>query len=184
MNEVTGRDDRLLARLRLLGWSVAVALIATPLILMKVAPEAGFNWTLSDFIFAAALIGGTGLLLELAVRMSSNWSYRIGSAVALGASFLLTWSNLAVGYIGSENNPYNVVFFGVIAVAFAGALLSQARARGMAWTMAAAGVAHAIAGAAGYPQDTRTAPITIVFVGLWLVSAALFHRAAREQPID
>ena len=181
MTGTTKDDDRLLVRLRSLGWGVAVAMILTPIILMQVAPQTGFTWTSSDFIFAAALIGGTGILLEIAVRMSSNWSYRIAAAVALGASFLLIWSNLAVGYIGSEDNPYNAVFFGVIAIAIAGALLSRLQARGMAIAMTAAGIAHAVAGGIGFAQDTRTGPITIVFVALWLCSALLFRKAAREE---
>ena len=174
-------DDRLLARLRMLGWSIAVAMVATPLILMQVAPQSGFNWTLSDFVFAAALIGGTGLMLEIAVRFSSNWFYRIGAAIALGASFLLMWSNLSVGYIGSEDNPYNLVFFGVVALAVGGALVCRGKAVAMAWVMAAAGIAHAAAGAIGFPQDERTGPITIVFVGLWLLSAYMFRKAARTD---
>ena len=181
MSGITKDDDRLLARLRLLGWGVAVAMIVTPLILMQVAPQTGFNWGLNDFIFAVAAIGGIGLLLEIAVRMSTNWPYRIASAIALGASFLLIWSNLAVGYIGSEDNPYNSVFFGVVAIAFGGALLSRLQAGGMALAMTAAGSAHAFAGAFGFPHDSRTGPITIVFVAFWLSSALLFRKAARDE---
>jgi hypothetical protein len=46
--------------------------------------------------------------------------------------------------------------------------------------MLAAGIAHAIAGAIGFPQDPVTGPITIVFTAMWLASAALFHKAAKE----
>jgi hypothetical protein len=99
--------------------------------------------------------------------------------LGLAASTLLIWANGAVGYIGSEDNPYNLVFFGVVAIAFAGALISAFSARGMAWTMLAAGTAQALAGFGGAAEDPRTIPITIVFIGMWLGAARLFQMAAR-----
>ena len=165
--------------LRPILWGGAGLLLLLPLWAMNFAPGLGFNWTLSDFLFAALLIGGVGLAFELALRISPNWSYRGGAALGLAAGFFLIWANGAVGYIGSEDNPYNLVFFGVIAVAFAGALVSAFRAKGMAWTMLATAIAHAAAGFGGAAQDPRTIPITIAFVGMWLGSARLFQMAAR-----
>ena len=162
---------------RPLLWGGAALLLLAPLVAMQFTREV--NWTVSDFLFAALLVGGTGLAFELAVRVSSNWSYRAGAALGLAAGFLLIWANGAVGYIGSEDNPYNLVFFIVIAIAFAGALVAGFKASGMAWTMLAAGIAHALAGFGGAAEDPRTIPITIVFVGMWLGSARLFRQAAR-----
>ncbi|HYI42066.1 MAG TPA: hypothetical protein VD768_00375, partial [Sphingomicrobium sp.] len=125
------------------------------------------------------VIGSVGLAFEVAVRITSNWSYRAGAGVGLAAGFFLTWSNAAVGYIGDEN-PYNIVFFLIVAFAFLGSVLAGFRARGMAVVMVGAGVAHAVAGAIGYPQDPVTGPITAVFTAMWLSSAWLFHKAARE----
>jgi len=165
--------------LRYVGWGGAVALILLPLVAMELAPESGVNWTGGDFLFAAIFIGAVGLALELAVRISSNWSYRAGAAVGIAAGFFLTWSNAAVGYIGDEN-PYNIVFFAIVGLAFLGAVLTGFRARGMAIVMLAAGLAHAVAGGIGYPQDPITGPITLVFAAMWLTSAWLFHKAAQE----
>ena len=165
--------------LRYVGWGGAVALILLPLVAMELAPESGVNWTGGDFLFAAILLGAVGLAFELAVRMSSNWSYRAASAVGIAAGFFLTWSNAAVGYIGDEN-PYNIVFFAIVAFAFLGSVLAGFKAKGMAVVMAGAGIAHAVAGGIGYPEDPITGPITAVFVGMWLTSAWLFHKAARE----
>ena len=167
--------------LRPLLWGGAGILILIPLWAMRFAPGLGFNWTLSDFVFAALLIGGVGLAFELSLRISPHWPYRAGAALGLAAGFLLIWANGAVGYIGSEDNPYNLVFFGVIAIAFAGALISVFRAKGMAWTMLAAGIAHALAGFGGAAEDPVTVPITIAFVGMWLGSARLFQMAARSE---
>ena len=182
MNErIERRDDEpIVTWLRRIGWSTAGLLLLLPLVAMRVAPDSGVNWTVSDFVFAAMLLGGVGLAAELAVRISSSWNYRGGAALGLAAGFFLIWANGAVGYIGSEDNPYNLVFFGVVAVAFAGALISAFRPRGMALAMLAAGIAHAVAGGVGVVEDPITAPITLVFVAMWLGSARLFHQAARE----
>ena len=165
--------------LRYVGWGGAIALILLPLVAMEVAPQSGVNWTASDFLFAAIVIGSVGLAFEAAVRMTSNWSYRAAAAVGLAAAFFLTWSNAAVGYIGDEN-PYNMIFFMIVALALLGSVLVRFRAKGMAIVMLVAGIGHAAVGGIGYPQDPITGPITIVFTGMWLTSAWLFHRAARE----
>ena len=180
---MTDTSNPMMARdfgwVRWLAWGGAAALILLPLVAMRFAPDAGVNWTAGDFVFAALMFGAVGLAAELAVRISSNWAYRGGAALGLAAGFLLVWSNAAVGYIG-DDNPYNAIFFAIVALAFVGAMLARFRARGMALTMLAAGIAHAIDGAIGFPQDPVTGPITIVFTGMWLGSAALFHKSARE----
>ena len=165
---------------RPLAWGTAGALLLLPLVAMQVAPDSGVNWSVGDFVFAGLMLGAVGLAAELAVRISTSWSYRAGAALGLAAGFFLIWANGAVGYIGSEDNPYNLLFFGVIAIAFVGSLLAQFRAAGMAWAMGAAGLAHAAIGAGGFPADPITGPITLAFTAMWLTSAWLFHRAARE----
>ena len=163
---------------RPLAWGAAAALLLTPLIAMKFTSEV--NWTVGDFLFASLLIGGVGMALELAVRISGSWNYRAGALLGLAAGFFLIWANSAVGYIGPEDNPYNQLFFGVVGIAFAGSLIAGFQAKGMVWAMVAAGVAHAIAGAYGFPADPRTGPITLAFAAMWLGSAFLFRRAARD----
>jgi hypothetical protein len=167
--------------LRWAGWCGAVALVAAPLVLMKVAPETGFDWTAGDFVLAAVLIGSVGLLAELAVRASSNWPYRLGAAMAIGTGFLLIWSNLAVGYIGDGDAPINGMFLVLPILALLAAIVARGRAQALAWIMAATGAAHAVTGIIGFPQDTRTGPITILFVALWLASAALFRNATKDR---
>ncbi len=154
---------------RMIGWGTAAALLALPY-------AAGAPWTLSDYIFAAMLFGLAGLAFELAVRKGSG-TYRAASAVALAAAFLTVWANGAVGMIGSEDNPYNLWFGGALAVALAGAIAARFEARGMAWAMAAAGIAQAAAGGFGLTMDFRGGLFSMAFAGLWLIAAALFRRA-------
>lgn len=165
--------------IRPLGWGLAALLVAAPFVAMQFTTEVA--WSVGDFIFAALLLGGVGLALELAVRISPDIHYRAASAMGLATGLLLIWVNGAVGYIGNEDNPYNLVFMGVVAIAFAGALVAAFKPRGMAWAMLAAGIAHAAAGLGGAAQDPRTVPFTIIFLGLWFGSARLFQLAAAER---
>ncbi len=175
------RDGRDWGWLRPVGWGGSLALLLAPFIAMQLLPGSGVNWTVGDFLFLAMLLGIIGLALELVVRASGSWAYRGGATLALATASLLLLANGSVGYIGSEDNPYNLVFLGVLLVALLGSATARFRATGMAWAMAAAGLAHAVAGGIGFPEDLRTGPITIVFTALWFGAAWLFHRAARES---
>ena len=55
------------------------------------------NWTLIDFVVAGALLLGTGLLCEHAIRKINKIKYRIAVCVALLVVLLLIWAELAVG---------------------------------------------------------------------------------------
>jgi hypothetical protein len=163
----------------MIAWGGAAALILLPLVAMRLTSEV--DWDGGDFLFAVGLVGGVGLMFELAVRMSPSRAYRAGVGVALAAAFLLTWINLAVGIIGNEENPFNLLYFAVIAVAALGAVAARFRARGLAIAMATAAAAQvavaviALVGGFGF-----TGPITVFFAGLWLASASLFRKAAGE----
>jgi len=166
---------------RPLAWGAAAALILGPLFAMKAAGH--LQWDVADLPFALGMIGIVGLTFELAVRTSAGAAYRTGAAVALTTVFLLSWANLAVGLIGSEDDPLNRIYSGVIAVALVGSLLSGFRARGMARAMAAAAVAQLAAGGVALVAGAFTGPLTIFFTALWLCSAWLFRKAARTRKL-
>ncbi len=179
--------ERLWNWLRLIGWTGGVRLLALPLVAMQLGAP-GVHWTLSDFLVMGALIGMAGLILELATRRSRNLSYRFGATFAVVTSFLLVWVNLAVGFLGDEGNPANLMFLGVIAIALAGALLAGSRAAGMAQAMMVTAAAQVLAGIVGYaagwssPGEQGVYEVvmgTSLFTALWLVAAFLFTRAAR-----
>jgi hypothetical protein len=96
--------------------------------------------------------------------------------------FLIVWVNLAVGMLGSEHNPANLLFGGVLLVATVGAFVGRFRPDGMMRAMQAAAVAQAAMVAyalvAGYAE---VAPHIGFFILPWLFSAWLFKQAAREQ---
>lgn len=160
---------------RLIGWGTAAVILLLPVVTR--AP-----WTLADFVVMGVLLASALLSLELAVHVSEKPAYRTATAVAVTAAFLLSWSDLAVGFVG-------LVFLGVLAVAIAGAFVAKLQPDGMARAMAATAVMQVLVGvgavlvgrtsAEAYgTHDAATAIGTIVFAALWLLSAGLFRRAA------
>lgn len=172
---------------RFAGWGTAALLLLVPLVAMQFTEEV--NWTASDFAFAAGVFGSVGLGLELAVR-NGNAAYRMAAGVALAVAFLLVWINGAVGIIGSEQEDANMLFGGVIAVAVLGASIARFRPAGMARAMAAAALAQLlvppiasafVAGASAWAPEVLAS--TAVAVAMWLLSAWLFAKAARDQGV-
>jgi hypothetical protein len=158
-----------------------------PLLAMQITDEV--NWDAADFAFAGALIVGTGLAYEAAVRMTGNTVYRAAVGVALTAAFLLVWINAAVGIIGSENNPANLMYGGVLAVGIIGAVLGRFQPHGMARALVATALAQMLAAVialiAGmvpaYNSAFQILALNGFFAALWLGSAWLFRTAARER---
>ncbi len=170
------------ARWRIVGWAIPAGLLSVPWL-------AQWPWSASDFVVAAVIFAIVGGAFELAVRASGNSYYRLGSAAAIATAFLLVWINLAVGIIGSENNPLNLMFFGVIAAALVAGIGARFEADGMARAMIVAAVLQALIGVGAFLFDAAKTeppgPITLLlliefFAAAWLVSAWLFRKAAQQ----
>jgi hypothetical protein len=161
-------------------WGSAALLLLLPWVAMHFTQEV--NWTFSDFVVFGAMLFVACGTYELAARMSGSTPYRAAVGVAVAAGFLLVWVNLAVGILGSEANPANLMFGGVLAVGGVGALFARFRPEGMVRALVGTAVAQAlvevIALVAGWGSALA---LTVFFVALWLTSAQLFRRAAREQ---
>jgi len=159
-------------------WGGAALLLTAPWIAMQFTRDV--NWTAFDFgVFGGMLL--TALLaFEIVARLSGSPGYRTAWGVALLAAFLLVWAQLAVGFIGSAGNTANWVLLAIPAVWGMGALASLFRARGMAVTMLAVAVTQVAIGLLALSAGYRIIGPTVVFAGLWLLSAGLFYRAARR----
>jgi hypothetical protein len=167
--------------------------LATALVLLILLMVMQFNkemvWTVSDFVIAGALLFGAGLAYVLVSRMGSNGSYRLGAAVAVAAGLLLIWGNLAVGFIGNEDNPANLLFGAVPVVAFVGALVARFRPLGMARALFAAALTQfavpLVAAAIWRPEVNLgmlyVLALNTVFAGIWATSGWLFRRAGRSS---
>jgi hypothetical protein len=166
-------------RRRIAVWATATTLLLlVPLVAMSVTNEV--DWTAFDFVFAGALLLGVGLTYELIARTTALTTYRAALGVALAGAFALVWVNAAVGVIGSENNDANLMFAGVLAVG------ARLRPEGMARALLATALAQTLVGAialiAGLGSREDALALTAFFVALWLTSAHLFRRAARQHP--
>ncbi len=172
-------------------WNVSLAtasILMVPLVAKLFTDEV--NWSLFDFIVMGILLFGTGLTYVLILRISDSIAYRTAVGVALAAAFLLVWINLAVGIIGTEDNPANLMYIGVLAVGIIGAIITRFEPHGMAHAFFATALAQALVavialtaglGSTGpiWPWDILI--LTGFFAALWVGSALLFRKAARAQ---
>lgn len=166
---------------RWIVWGGAAGLLSLPLIAMRFTNEV--NWTAFDFLVMGMMLAAVCLAFELALRMARNGYYMLGAGLAAGTAFLITWSNLAVGIVGNENNPVNLIFFGIVAIAVVGTLVSRLQPSGMARTMLVAGFAQAATVVlALFKEAPIVAVIPGVFTAMWLLSSVLFGKAADALP--
>jgi hypothetical protein len=174
---------------RIAAWGTAAALLLLPAFAMRFTDEV--RWDAADFVVFGTMLAVACGTCELAAKTSGSGAYRAAVGVAVAAAFVLAWMNLAVGIIESEDDPANLMFAGVLAVGIVGAIVARFRARGLARAMLATALAQmlvaAIALGAGMHAggDSPAAEVIALsgcFTGLWLLSAWLFRKAAREQP--
>jgi cation transport ATPase len=83
--------------LRVLLTTAAILLV--PFVAMQFTGEV--NWTASDFVIAAVLLSGTGLLLQFASNKIRTRKSRVMTLAAIGLAFAFVWAELAVGIVGS-----------------------------------------------------------------------------------
>ncbi|MBN8551789.1 MAG: hypothetical protein J0L52_02695 [Caulobacterales bacterium] len=165
--------------LRLVMWGGLLAIWLLPLIAKQFTDEV--QWTTSDHVFWAIMLIVPGAIVELTSRLTGSWAYRGGVIIALGTAFVITWANLAVGIVGDEDNPINLIFFGVIGVALIGAPLVGFKASRMRWVLMATAAAQVLSGLVALQAEAFVLVFCGVATALWLTSAALFGKAARGQ---
>lgn len=169
-----------------------IALLMIPFMAMQFTDEV--DWSPADFIIMGVMLFSAGLTYVLISKMRDNLAYRLGVAVAVVTGFILVWGNLAVGLIGSEDNPMNLMYFGVLLIGIIGAILSLFRPRGMMYSLYAAAaaqflvpfIAMLIKGLQMDPVDMSPGVLGIiilntVFAVLFLVSATLFRKASEAE---
>ena len=169
------------------GWMGAAAiLLLIPAVMTRVSAE--WDWSAADFVFAALMLFGAGGAWEAISRMG-GLAYRAATALAVLTGVILVWVNGAVGIIGSENNPANLMYGGVLLVGVIGAAAARFGAQGMALTLflmaavQAVVAAIAIGGGLGLPETGAAALIAIngFFCLLWILAGGLYRLAALGQ---
>ena len=96
---------------------VTTVILLLPLVAMQFTDDV--DWGVFDFVFAGALLGGTGALLELAVRKPRSIVYRVAAA-AVGVAAIV---------LGEADDAPGLVLFGCLLVAGTVALAVRAALR-------------------------------------------------------
>ena len=179
---------------RLIGIAIIIAIILSiPLIAMQFTNEV--QWDLADFLIMGSMLAGVGLLYEFIARKSEKTAYRVAFGVGLLGAFLLLFVNGAVGIIGNEGQPANLLFGAVFVVGLVGSLIARFKAKGMALTLFTAAITQmlipVIALLIWPPPGTSWAPgilgifaMTAFFAILFVVSGLLFRRASLRQNLS
>lgn len=159
-------------------------ILLIPFIAMQFTGE--LMWTVSDFVFAGTLIFSTALIYKIVSRESEKLFYRAAVGTALLTGFILIWLNGAVGIIGSEANPINLFYYGVIFIGLIGTVISRLQPKGMALSMIFTALAQALVATAalisGFHQSPKSSLTEILgvngfFIVLWVASAFMFRFA-------
>ena len=78
------------------------------------------------------------------MKIVNTSPYRLAVITALGTALLLPWVIGAVGLIGVEGDPFDLIYGGVLAVGIIGAIVARLRPRGMARALFATALAQAL----------------------------------------
>jgi hypothetical protein len=185
---------KILLRILLLPW----ILLAVPLMAMLLKIK-GWAWGPFDFIAAWVLMSGAGFAYAWITRRTIHLAYQLATGLALATGFLLVWINGAVGLIGSEDNPANAMYGGVLLIGLIGAGLARLEPYGMAGTLFAMSLAQLLVPVIALifwrpdfsPGVLPVFGLNAGFACLFAGSALLFRHAARqprpvvaERPID
>lgn len=173
--------------------AITALILLLPLLAMQFTDQV--SWDLVDFAVAGTLLFGAGLAYELVARRADTNVYRAAFGLAVATALLLVWMNLAVGLIGSEDNPANLMYVGVVAIGFVGAVIARFRPQGMARALFATALAQALVPVIALlirkPQASSAEAasgmalvigVNALFVILFVASGLLFRRAGAADP--
>lgn len=167
-----------------------VVLLLVPFVAMRFTTEVA--WDAADFLIAWTLMAGAGLAFKLATSRARNLAHRAAAGLALATAFVLVWGNLAVGLIGNEDNPANLLYFGVLVVGVAGSCLARFEPRGMARALFATALAQFLVPVVAFliwrpapgPGVAKVFLLNTVFALLFVGSAILFRIALGKRGGD
>jgi len=164
-------------RWRKLMWITAGSLVLLPAVAMIFSDEVA--WGPGDFVLLAVLLGAVCGAIDLASRNSVSRAYRAGVAVAVIGMFVMIFANLAVGIVGSEDNPLNLAFLLIPAIGIAASVFTRFEARGMARALEVMAAAQFLLLIFLWQSAQMMALLAMAFfVTIWLLAAQLL-RAAR-----
>ena len=175
---------------RLSFWAISIfAILMIPFVAMQFTSQV--NWSISDFIIMGIILFSIGLTYELIARKSEKTVYHAAFGVALAGVFLLLWVNGAVGIIGSEDNPANLLYGAVLIAGILGSFMSRFKPKGMMFTLYVMALIQflvpvfgLIIGSAndswGEAGVIGVFVLNAFFTMIFIISAMLFQRASEQ----
>jgi len=171
---------------RLIIWAIIAVLILLLFLAMLFADEVQWN----EVIAYGLLLSAIGGFYELGRWLKTcQGAYRFAFGFGFTSVLFLGWVSGAIGIIGSENNPANLMYGAVFVAWIIGSLISRFRSRGMAWTflvMAFIQMSVPIFALFVWPAQASWGEAGVIgvlvfnsiFVGLFVSTALLFRRAS------
>lgn len=144
------------------------------------------DWSPFDYILVWIMLFLTGTAYSFITRNSKDAVYRIAVGLAVVSGLMLTWVNLAVGLIGSEDNPINLSYFFILALGILASFMMRFKAVymtmilvSMAFGMVIVAVVALFLNMQSLPQSsvTQIMGVTGFFMMPLLVAAILFYQA-------
>ena len=120
---------------------------------------------------------------------TENTNYKTALVLAIATALILFWVIGAVGVLGADGDPADLMYIGVLAVGVTGAIIVRFQPMGMARAMIATALAQTLVTVIALIIGKQDAPYMSVFeivslngffVTLFLGSARLFQKSARE----
>jgi hypothetical protein len=125
-----------------------------------------------------------------AARSARRRAYGGGSLVGLGAAFILFFGAMALGVVGEEGDPADRMYLGVLGIGLVLALVGRFRPEGLARALLAMALAQGVCTLIALAMGKQNDPVTSLheliglngfFATLFVISALLFRRAARQR---
>lgn len=175
--------NKTILRILLLPWIP----LSVPLIAMLFKID-GWLWGPFDFVLMWVLLSGAGFAYAWLTRKTVALTYRLATGLALVSGFVLIWINGAVGLIGSEDNPANVLYGAVLLVGLIGAVIARFEPRGMSNALSVMALAQLLVPVIALifwrhdfsPGVGPVIGLNACFAFLFIGSALLFRHAARQ----
>jgi hypothetical protein len=163
-----------------------ILMIPATAMLIKVE---GWAWDAADFVIIWVIIAGAVAAYKFVASKAAHRTYRVAAGIAVTTGVILMWINGAVGLIGSEENPANLMYGGVLAVGLAGAAIARLHPLGMARALFATAVAQFLVPVVALilwrpdfsPGVVQVFGLNFGFVLMFAGSALLFRHAAANS---
>lgn len=169
---------------RIIVWTVVGVLILLLPLAMLFTNEVQWNETFAYCIMLLAIGGIYELWRWLKTK---SMKYHFAFDVGLFGMIFLGWVSGAIGIIGSENNPLNLMYWAVPIVGFIGSVISQLKSRGMTRTLFTVAIVQFLVPVIaliispevsfGNAGVMGVVAVNFIFVILFATSALLFRRS-------